>query len=280
MKVQFFRISWKLYFIGQANAAVEQDVLDSYCWMYSTWNVPRWFHMMITIVFIIIIIFIQPGTYKDSLSFNKYFLKKGRLKRAKLGWQKSNIKSSAVLFKYFLDGFSFSENSRAAKKRNQILYATWWSTYSQGFSASIFPDRGRTYVSDIYHCYIHYFSLLSKEHKNLIFNGTVIDLLLTIFSLFFCVQRIQRFLETQTKYNLKYTSIDNAMLQEFSLLSKESKNLSNRNKNKALPGLEADPNTENDFVSPVPAIPNRFQAFFWLKITTKTIMIVDVVYKD
>ena len=61
-----------------------------------------------------------------------------------------------------------------------------------------------------------------------------IDLLLTIFSLFFCVQRIQRFLETQTKYNLKYTSIDNAMLQEFSLLSRESKNLSNRNKNQDL----------------------------------------------
>ena len=139
-----------------------------------------------------------------------------------------------MLFFYFLEGFNFSEKSRAAKKRNQILYATWWSTYSQGFSASIFPDRGRTYVSDIYHCYIHYFSLLSKEHKNLIFNGTVIDLLLTIFSLFFCVQRIQRILETQTKYNLKYTSIDNAMLQEFSLLSRESKNLCNRNKNQDL----------------------------------------------
>ena len=47
-KSQFFRISWKLYFIGQANAAVEQDVLDSYCWMYSTWNVPRWFTMMLS----------------------------------------------------------------------------------------------------------------------------------------------------------------------------------------------------------------------------------------
>ena len=54
------------------------------------------------------------------------------------------------------------------------------------------------------------------------------------FSLFFCVQRIQRILETQTKYNLKYTSIDNAMLRDFFLLSKESKNLSNRNKKKDL----------------------------------------------
>jgi len=26
---------------GAANAGVEQDVLDSYCWMYSTWNIPR-----------------------------------------------------------------------------------------------------------------------------------------------------------------------------------------------------------------------------------------------
>ena len=140
---------------------------------------------------------------------------------------------SSALFQFF-EGFNFSEKSRAAKKRNQILYATWWSTYSQGFSASIFPDRGRTCVSDIYHCYIHYFSLLSKEHKNLIFNGTVIVLLLTIYSLFFCVQRVQRILETQTKYNLKYTSIDNAMLQEFSLLSRENKILSNRNKNQDL----------------------------------------------
>ena len=47
-KSQFLRISWKLYFIRQANAAVEQDVLDSYCWMYSTWNVPRWFTMMLS----------------------------------------------------------------------------------------------------------------------------------------------------------------------------------------------------------------------------------------
>ena len=37
-----------LIFIGQANAAVEQDVLDSYCWMYSTWNVPRWFTMVLS----------------------------------------------------------------------------------------------------------------------------------------------------------------------------------------------------------------------------------------
>ena len=108
--------------------------------------------------------------------------------------KKSNIKSSAVLLIYFLEGLSFSEKSRAAKKRNQIMYATWWSTYSQGFSASIFPDWGRTYVSDIYHCYIHYFSLLSKERKNLNFNITVIFLPLTIFSLFFALlQRRERF---------------------------------------------------------------------------------------
>ena len=74
------------------------------------------------------------------------------------------------------------------------MYATWWSTYFQGFSASIFPDWGRTYVSDIYHCYIHYFSLLSKERKNLNFNITVIFLPLTIFSLFFALlQRRERF---------------------------------------------------------------------------------------
>ena len=139
---------------------------------------------------------IQPGTYQGGLPWccHLTIIAWGK-ERAKLWWQKSNIKFSAVLFFYFLEGFNFSEKSRAAKKRNQILYATWWSTYSQGFSASIFPDRGRTYVSDIYHCYIHYFSLLSREHKTLNFNGTVIHRSSThyFFAILFCSKNTKIF---------------------------------------------------------------------------------------
>ena len=182
---------------------------------------------------------IRPGTYQGGLPWccHLTIIAWGK-ERAKLWWQKSNIKFSAVLFFYFLEGFNFSEKSRAAKKRNQILYATWWSTYSQGFSASIFPDRGHTYVSDIYHCYIHYFSLLSREHKTLNFNGTVIHRSSThyFFAILICSKntkifrnsnKIQRFEIHRWQY--RYT-----MLQKFSLLSREYKNLSNRNKNKDL----------------------------------------------
>ena len=121
---------------------------------------------------------------------------------------------SSALFSTSLKVLTFLR--KAELQRKEIKYCTplGGPLILKDFPQVFFQTAGRTYVSDIYHCYIHYFSLLSKEHRNLIFNGTVIDLLLTIFSLFFCVQRIQRILETQTKYNLKYTSIDNAMLQE------------------------------------------------------------------
>ena len=28
-------------FVFQARGGIEQDVLESYCWMYSTWNIPK-----------------------------------------------------------------------------------------------------------------------------------------------------------------------------------------------------------------------------------------------
>ena len=27
--------------LSQARGGIEQDVLESYCWMYSTWNIPK-----------------------------------------------------------------------------------------------------------------------------------------------------------------------------------------------------------------------------------------------
>ena len=38
---EFFRLCYNLLLVFKANGGIERAVLDAYCWMYSSWNIPQ-----------------------------------------------------------------------------------------------------------------------------------------------------------------------------------------------------------------------------------------------